>query len=214
MTPYQIILADDHQLLREAIKKNIAEIADFQVVGEAGDGLELLELLEKSIPDLIILDISMPRFNGIEAAGEIKKRYPTVKILILTMIKSREFIHRALEIGVNGYLLKENAFSDLISAIRTIQNGNNYLSPLIADQMMQIVAGRVRPENPLTKREALVLQLLSEGKSSREIAELLFISIHTVNCHRSNIKRKLNLKKVADLIKYALHKGHTFPDFS
>lgn len=214
MTPYQIILADDHQLLREAIKKNIAEIADFQVVGEAGDGLELLQLLEKSIPDLILLDISMPRFNGIEAAGEIKKRYPTVKILILTMIKSREFIHRALEIGVNGYLLKENAFSDLISAIRTIQNGNNYLSPLIADQMMQIVAGRVRPENPLTKREALVLQLLSEGKSSREIAELLFISIHTVNCHRSNIKRKLNLKKVADLIKYALHKGHTFPDFS
>jgi len=214
MVPYQIILADDHQLLREAIKKNIAEIADFKVVGEAGDGLELLELLEKSVPDLILLDISMPRFNGIEAAGEIKKRYPTVKILILTMIKSREFIHRALEIGVNGYLLKENAFSDLISAIRTIQNGNNYLSPLIADQMMQIVAGRVRPENPLTKREALVLQLLSEGKSSREIAELLFISIHTVNCHRSNIKRKLNLKKVADLIKYALHKGHTFPDFS
>ncbi|MEJ2034348.1 MAG: response regulator transcription factor, partial [Deltaproteobacteria bacterium] len=184
-----------------------------QVVGEASDGLELLKLLESSTPDLILLDISMPRFNGIAAAEDIKKRYPTVKILILTMIKSRQFIHRALEIGVNGYLLKENAFSDLISAIRTIQNGNNYLSPLIADQMMQIVAGRVRPENPLTKREALVLQLLSEGKSSREIAELLFISIHTVNCHRSNIRRKLNLQKTADLVKYALHKGHTFPDF-
>jgi DNA-binding NarL/FixJ family response regulator len=213
MTPYRIVLADDHQLLREAIKKSIEEIPDLQVVGEASDGLELLTLLESVAPDLILLDISMPRFNGIDSAGEIKKGYPTVKILILTMIKSREFIHRALEIGVNGYLLKENAFSDLISAIRTIQKGETYLSTLITDQIMQIVAGRANLENPLTKREALILQLLSEGKSNREIAELLFLSIHTVNCHRSNIKRKLNLKKTADLVRYALHKGHTFPDF-
>jgi DNA-binding NarL/FixJ family response regulator len=212
MAPYRIVLADDHSLLREAIKKSIAEIPDLQVVGEAGDGLELLELLKRSVPDLIILDISMPRFNGILAAAEIKKRYPTVKILILTMIKIREFLQRALKIGVNGYLLKENVFSDLIAAIRTIQKGETYLSSLISDQIAQIMADNNKPDTPLTKREFSVLQLLSEGKSSREIAELLFISIHTVNSHRSNIMRKLNLRKTADLVKYAIQKEHTSLD--
>jgi DNA-binding NarL/FixJ family response regulator len=212
MAPYRIVLADDHSLLREAIKKSIAEIPDLRVVGEAGDGLELLELLKRSVPDLIILDISMPRFNGILAAAEIKKRYPTVKILILTMIKIRELLHRALKIGVNGYLLKENVFSDLIAAIRTIQKGGTYLSSLISDQIAEIMADKNKPETPLTKREFSVLQLLSEGKSSREIAELLFISIHTVNSHRSNIMRKLNLRKTADLIKYAIQKEHTSLD--
>ena len=148
MAPYRIVLADDHPLLREAIKKSIAEIPDLQVVGEAGDGLELLEVLKSSVPDLILLDISMPLFNGIEAAEEIKKCYPAVKILILTMIKSAEFLQRALQIGVNGYLLKENAFSDLISAIRTIQKGKTYLSPLITDQIMQILADRSSPKTP------------------------------------------------------------------
>jgi DNA-binding NarL/FixJ family response regulator len=212
MAPYRIVLADDHSLLREAIKKSIAEIPDLRVVGEAGDGLELLELLKRSVPDLIILDISMPRFNGILAAAEIKKRYPTVKILILTMIKIREFLQRALKIGVNGYLLKENVFSDLIAAIRTIQKGETYLSSLISDQIAQIMADNNKPDTPLTKREFSVLQLLSEGKSSREIAELLFISIHTVNSHRSNIMRKLNLRKTADLVKYAIQKEHTSLD--
>jgi DNA-binding NarL/FixJ family response regulator len=212
MAPYRIVLADDHSLLREAIKKSIAEIPDLRVVGEAGDGLELLELLKRSVPDLIILDISMPRFNGILAAAEIKKRYPTVKILILTMIKIRELLHRALKIGVNGYLLKENVFSDLIAAIRTIQKGGTYLSSLISDQIAEIMADKNKPETPLTKREFSVLQLLSEGKSSREIAELLFISIHTVNSHRSNIMRKLNLRKTADLVKYAIQKEHTSLD--
>jgi len=212
MPPYRIVLADDHPLLREAIKKSIEEIPDFQVVGEAGDGLELLELLEKLVPDLILLDISMPRFNGLQAAGSIKKSYPKVKILILTMIKSRESIQRALQIGVNGYLLKENAFSDLIAAIRTIQKGKTYLSPLITDQIAQVMVDKGNLKSPLTKREVEVLELLSEGKSSQEIAKLLFISIYTVNCHRSNIKKKLNLRKTADLVKYAIQKEHAFLD--
>ena len=212
MPPYRIVLADDHPLLREAIKKSIEEIPDFQVVGEAGDGLELLELLEKLVPDLILLDISMPRFNGLQAAGNIKKSYPKVKILILTMIKSRESIQRALQIGVNGYLLKENAFSDLIAAIRTIQKGKTYLSPLITDQIAQVMVDKGNLKSPLTKREVEVLELLSEGKSSQEIAKLLFISIYTVNCHRSNIKKKLNLRKTADLVKYAIQKEHAFLD--
>ena len=214
MAPYRIVLADDHALLREAIRKSLAEIPDFQVVGEAGDGLELLELLKLSVPDLILLDISMPRFNGLLAAAEIKKRYPTVKILILTMIKIGEFLHRALKIGVNGYLLKENVFSDLIAAIRTIQKGETYLSPLLSGKISQIMVDSGRPDGPLTKREISVLQLLSEGKSSREIAELLFISIHTVNSHRSNIMRKLKLRKTVDLVKYAIQKQQTSLDGS
>jgi two-component system, NarL family, response regulator NreC len=212
MPPYRIVLADDHLLLREAIKKSIEEIPDFQVVGEAGDGLELLKLLEKLVPDLILLDISMPRFNGMQAAGSIKKTYPHVKILILTMIKSRESIQRALQIGVNGYLLKENAFSDLISAIRAIQQGKTYLSPLITDQIAQVMVDMGNMKSPLTKREVEILGLLSEGKSSQEIANLLFISVHTVNCHRSNIRRKLNLRKTVDLVKYAIQKEHAFLD--
>jgi DNA-binding NarL/FixJ family response regulator len=214
MAPYRIVLVDDHPLLRGAIKKCIDEIPDLQVVGEAGDGLELLELLKRSVPDLILLDISMPRFNGILAAGEIKRLYPAVKILILTMIKVREFLQSALQIGVDGYLLKENAFADLISAIRTIQQGKRYLSPLLSDQILQIVADKMKPSGLLTKREISVLQLLSEGKSNREIADLLFISIHTVNAHRSNIKKKLNLKKTADLVKYAIQQEHTSLDHS
>lgn len=214
MAPYRIVLADDHALLREAIRKSLAEIPDFQVVGEAGDGLELLELLKLSVPDLILLDISMPRFNGLLAAAEIKKRYPRVKILILTMIKIGEFLHRALKIGVNGYLLKENVFSDLIAAIRTIQKGETYLSPLLSGKISQIMVDSGRPNGPLTKREISVLQLLSEGKSSREIAELLFISIHTVNSHRSNIMRKLKLRKTVDLVKYAIQKQQTSLDGS
>lgn len=214
MAPYRIVLADDHALLREAIRKSLAEIPDFQVVGEAGDGLELLELLKLSVPDLILLDISMPRFNGLLAAAEIKKRYPRVKILILTMIKIGEFLHRALKIGVNGYLLKENVFSDLIAAIRTIQKGETYLSPLLSGKISQIMVDSGRPDGPLTKREISVLQLLSEGKSSREIAELLFISIHTVNSHRSNIMRKLKLRKTVDLVKYAIQKQQTSLDGS
>ncbi len=214
MASYRIVLADDHPLLRGAIKKCIAEIPDLQVVGEAGDGLELLELLKRSVPDMILLDISMPQLNGIIAAGEIKRLYPAVKILILTMIKVREFLQSALQIGVDGYLLKENAFADLISAIRTIQQGKRYLSPLLSDQILQIMAEQGKPSGLLTKREISVLQLLAEGKSNREIADLLFISIHTVNAHRSNIKKKLNLRKTADLVKYAIQQEHTSLDHS
>ena len=131
MTPYSIVLADDHILVRQGIKKIILEDADMRVVGEAGDGIELLEILEKLTPDLVILDISMPRLRGLAAAAQIKQLYPHIKVLILSMHRSKEYLHQALAIGVNGYLLKEDADLALFAAIETVRQGQTFVSPLL-----------------------------------------------------------------------------------
>ena len=214
MQPYQIVLADDHLLFREGVKRIIEAYPELKVVGEVNDGLMLLELLKKSSPGIVILDISMPNLQGIEATREIKTLCPEVKVLILTMHKSKEHLYRAISAGAEGYLLKEDAHTDLITAIKTIQSGGTYISPLIGDQMTDIFVEKLRgklesPTGPLTNREIQVLQLVAEGKTSKEIADLLFISMMTVQNHRTNIKRKLNIKKNADLVKYAIEKGYT-----
>jgi DNA-binding NarL/FixJ family response regulator len=133
MAPYKIVLADDHILVRQGIKKIIQEDVDMMVVGEAADGLELLEILEKTTPNLVILDISMPRLRGLAAAEKIKQRYPGIKILILSMHRSREYLHQALAIGVDGYLLKEDADVGLFAAIETVRQGQTYVSPLLKE---------------------------------------------------------------------------------
>jgi DNA-binding NarL/FixJ family response regulator len=212
--PYQIVLADDHLLFREGVKRIIEAYPELKVVGEVNDGLMLLELLKISPPGIVILDISMPNLQGIEATREIKTLCPEVKVLILTMHKSKEHLYRAISAGAEGYLLKEDAHTDLITAIKTIQAGGTYISPLIGDQMTDIFVEKLRgklesPTGPLTNREIQVLQLVAEGKTSKEIADLLFISMMTVQNHRTNIKRKLNIKKNADLVKYAIEKGYT-----
>lgn len=214
MQPYQIVLADDHLLFREGVKRIIEAYPELKVVGEVNDGLMLLELLKISPPGIVILDISMPNLQGIEATREIKTLCPEVKVLILTMHKSKEHLYRAISAGAEGYLLKEDAHTDLITAIKTIQAGGTYISPLIGDQMTDIFVEKLRgklesPTGPLTNREIQVLQLVAEGKTSKEIADLLFISMMTVQNHRTNIKRKLNIKKNADLVKYAIEKGYT-----
>ena len=215
MPPYRIILADDHLLFRQVIKKSIEEIPGLEVVGEVGDGIELLELLKKSAADMIILDISMPNLQGIEAAREIKNLYPKVKILVLTMHKSREYVLSALSAGADGYLLKENAYADLLSAIESIKQGKNYISSLISSQLTDILRQkhtRKTPgllSEPLSAREKTVLTLLAEGKSSKEIGEILSISPMTVNNHRAHIKKKLKIKNNAELIKYAIQKGYS-----
>jgi DNA-binding NarL/FixJ family response regulator len=211
--PYRIILADDHILLRNMLKLSIDKFPDMKVIGEVGNGMELLKLLATTQPDLIILDISMPNLQGIEAAQEIKKNYPRIKILILTMHKSKDHLRSALSSGVDGYLLKENAYEDLITAIRDLQKGKLYISPLVLTQIKEII--QARAEDPrlasgaLTTREMVVLKLIAEGKSSKEIADLLFISVPTVNRHRFNIKQKLDLKSNADMIRYAVERGYT-----
>lgn len=212
MEPYRIILADDHILLRNSMRISIEKFPDLQVIGEVSDGKELLKFLTTTQPDLIILDISMPHLPGIEAAQEIKKNFPRIKILILTMHKSKDYLRSALATGVEGYLLKENAYDDLITAIRDLQQGKIYISPLVMNQIKEIIQAKTdgpgAGSSDLTTREVVILKLMAEGKSSKEIADLLFISVPTVNRHRFNIKQKLDLKTSADLIRYALEKGY------
>jgi DNA-binding NarL/FixJ family response regulator len=204
------MLADDHVMFRKGVKRIIEETPTLKVVGEANDGLELLCLLKAQEPKLVILDISMPHLRGLEATREIKKLYPRVKVILLTMHRSKEFIQQALEAGAEGFLLKEDADFDLLRAIDAVREGKKFISPLLATEMVDL-ALRDKPADtdPLTTREKTIVKLLAEGKTPKEIADLLYISIFTVRRHRDNIMRKLNLKRLADLIKYALSRGIT-----
>ena len=211
---YRIVLADDHAMFRQGVKRIVEEMEGVEVVGEARDGLELLGLLKQVRSHMVILDLSKPRLRGIEATKEIKVLYPHMKVLILTMHKSSEYFHYTTSAGAEGYLLKEDADTQLISAIETIRQGGTYTSPLLAsdliDDFSQGYDGKDRPPfDRLSTREREVLKLIAEGKSSEEIANLLFLSVRTVDHHRARIKRKLNIKKTADLIKYAIRKGYT-----
>jgi DNA-binding NarL/FixJ family response regulator len=207
MDAYTIILADDHAMLREGIRKIIERIEGALISGEANDGLELLELLKKSSPNLVILDISMPNLRGLEAIREIKKTYPKVKILVLTMHKKKEFLRQALRDGADGFLLKEDAGSELIRAVQTVRNGGKYLSSLLTNVLKSLAVEEEKTE-VLTMREKEVLKLLTEGKRTKEIAVALYISPHTVRRHRSNIMEKLNFKNLTDLVKYAISQGY------
>ena len=215
MTAYRIILADDHVLVRQGLKRILDGEGDLEVIGEAADGLELLDHLKRSSPNLIILDISMPRLRGIEAIHEIRAVMPNVGILVLTMHKDREYVYLALSAGAGGYLLKEDADNDLFHAIDRIRHGKTYVSPHLADDMLAYLVQDTRDDGSqphdidrLTTREREVVKLIAEGRSSKEIADLLCISVRTVDNHRARIMEKLNLKKATDLVKYALQKGY------
>ncbi len=215
MAPYSIILADDHVLVRQGLRRILEGTDDLEVVGEANDGLDLLQLLKHVTPQMVILDIFMPNLRGIEAITEIKTMQPAVKILILTMHRDKEYLYLALSAGAKGYLLKEDAARDLFSAIAEVRQGKTYISPYFSDtvvnDVVQIVKGNAKvifETDPLTSREREVLKLIAEGKSSKEIANLLFISVFTVNNHRASIMDKLNLNKATDLVKYAIRKGY------
>lgn len=210
---YRILLAEDHVMFRQLIKKSLIEIPDVEIVGEVNDGKELLETIGSLTPDLITLDIEMPHVSGLEAAREIKQTHPEIKILVLTMYKSKDHLARAMEARVDGYLLKENAFEDLITAIDTIREGRMYISNLVTRQMHNSFTKKswARPADsePLSLREIEVLRYLAEGKSNKEIAELLFISESTVRIHLGHIKKRLLIKTNVELARYALKKGYT-----
>ncbi len=210
---YRILLADDHVMFRQLIKKSLVEIPGVEVVGEVNDGRELLEAIERLTPDLITLDLEMPNVSGLEAAREIKQTHPEIKILVLTMYKSKDHLAHAMEARIDGYLLKENAFEDLITAIQTVREGRMYISNLVTRQMQNSFAKKswVRPSGsePLSLREIEVLKYLAEGKSNKEIAELLFISESTVRIHLGHIKKRLSIKTNVELARYALRKGYT-----
>ena len=219
---YRIVLADDHQMFRRGVKRIIQENPELEVVGEASDGLQLLEIVKQSPPDMVIVDVSMPNLRGLEATREIKMTHPQVTVIILTMHKDKEYLYHALSAGAEGYLLKEDADVELFAAINAIRQGGSYISPLLAPQLTDIFLERQRPGEGegkfpteiLTIREREIIKLIAEGKSSRDIAGLLYISSRTVQHHRANLMRKLNLKKTADLVKYAIQKGYTSADGS
>jgi DNA-binding NarL/FixJ family response regulator len=210
MDVYSIVLADDHVMFRQGVRRIIEETPGLEVVGEANDGLELLRLLKTQETELVLLDISMPLLRGLEATREIKQLYPQVKIILLTMHRTREFLHQALEAGAEGFLLKEDADFELLRAIQTVRGGGKFISPLLSSELADLaLRGQGADPDPLTPREKTIVKLLTEGKTPKEIADLLYISVFTVRRHRDNIMRKLNLKKLADLIKYALSRGIT-----
>ena len=203
MDSYPIVLADDHALIRQGLRRLIQGVDDLEVTGEAGNGIELLSLLSDISPRMVILDISMPNLRGIEAVHAIKTRHPDVKILILTMHK--EYLHQALSAGADGYLLKEDADRDLFSAIENIRHGRLYVSPRLAGELL---GNRPPAPEPLSRREKEILLLIAKGKSNKEIGEALFISVRTVESHRASILKKLKIKNTADLVKYAILKGY------
>jgi len=214
MDTYRIVLADDHALFRQGLRSILEEMGDLEIVGEAGDGLELLHLLTLELkelaPHLIILDISMPNLRGIEAIHKIKAIHPGTKILIVTMHQDKEYLYEAIAAGADGYFLKKDANTDLFAAIDKIRQGKVYVSRYFTeqagvdwDELRQGIQKGV-----LTTREIEVLKFIAEGKSNQEIADLLFISFHTVHRHRANLMEKLNIRKIADLVKYALQKGY------
>jgi DNA-binding NarL/FixJ family response regulator len=208
VSSFSIVLADDHVMFREGIRKIIEKIEDTVIIGEVNDGLELLELLKKSCPNLVVLDISMPNLRGLEAIREIKKYYPQVKILVLTMHRKKEFIRQALADGADGFLLKEDPSGELIRAVQALKKGEKYLSRLISDDLIRLTL-ELDQNDALTSREREVLILLTEGKKSQEIANALFISVNTVRRHRYNIMEKLKINNMADLVKYAISQNYT-----
>lgn len=211
--PIRVVVADDHTILREGVHSLLSLESDISVVGEARDGLEAIELVEKADVDVVIMDMVMPRMNGLEATREIKRRWPNVKVLVLSMYDDDEYIQQVIQAGASGYVLKRVAAEDLVRAIREVHGGASFLYPPIAakliDDYLRLVRGDAHPdsEGVLTPREREVLKLIAEGNTNQEVAAALHLSKKTVESHRSNIMRKLDLRDVTDLVKYAIRKG-------
>lgn len=209
----KIILAEDHNVIREGLKKLLEEDDTIQVIGEAKNGKEAIELANTLLPDLILMDISMPLLNGIEATKKIKKKNPKIKILILSMYDNEEYIKQVLNAGAEGYVLKETLVQNLFSALKVINKGGTYLDNKISEQLTKDY-NLTQTENniettydTLSIKEKEILKLIGEGLTNKEIANLLTRSIKTIETHRTNIMRKLGIHKLADLIRYAIKKG-------
>jgi DNA-binding NarL/FixJ family response regulator len=209
----KIVIAEDHTILREGLKALLSSSTELEVVGEAEDGREAVKLASELTPDLILMDLSMPRMNGIEAIKEIKKRNPEIKILILTVYKTEEYVLASLQAGADGYILKEANHSEFLLAIKNVLMGKHYLSPEISGKVIEGYLKGKQEHTPvtvwetLTSREREILKLVGEGYKNREIADDLFISLKTVEKHRENLMKKLDLHTASALTAYAIEKG-------
>ena len=213
----RIVLADDHQIIRDGLRALLGANPKLEVVAEASDGTMALELVEKHDPDILIIDISMPGTNGIEATQKIRDRNPKIKIIALSMHTDRRHVADMLRAGASGYLLKDCAGEELALAIKTVMQGKTYLSPsvsrMIADDFVQGASTERSARAILTERELEVLQRLAEGKSTKEIAFELNVSVKTVETHRARLSEKLGISSIAELTKYALREGITSLEF-
>jgi DNA-binding NarL/FixJ family response regulator len=208
-----VVIVEDHRLFREGLKSLLADKTNFDIVGEAGDGLEALRCVRKRRPNLVLLDISMPKMNGISVMREIKSQFPEIKILALTIHESDHYVLEAFEAGADGYCLKDAGRRELMVAITSVLEGKKYISPTIADNVMEgYLTGRKKLKSrttwdTITPREREVLKLLGEGYQNKEISDMLHISVKTVEKHRANIMNKLDLHNAAALTAYAIEHG-------
>ena len=213
----KIVLADDHQIMREGLYNLLEKQPNFEVLGQAEDGITAVKKAKELEPDVVIMDIGMPGLNGIEATRQIKTDMPQIKVIALSMHSESRFVSEMLKAGASAYILKDAAFEELVQATHACIAGKIYLSPVIAERVVKDYITHIPRENLsafsiLTQREREILQLIAEGKSTKEVASLLYISVKTVETHRQKIMEKLNLNSVAELTKYAIREGLTSLD--
>ncbi len=213
MAQIRIVLADDHTIIRSGLRLLLEQQPDFKVVAEASDGRNAVELVARHKPEVAILDIGMPELNGIEATRQILAAEPATQIVILSMHSDEGYVLRALKAGARAYILKNSAEADLIRAVRSVADGKSFFSPVISKMLLEDYVRQIRDKQVedsydlLTPREREILQLIAEGKTNKEVANILHLSVHTVDAHRGNILQKLNLHGVPELILYAVRKG-------
>ena len=213
MSKIRILLADDHTVIRVGLKLLLERQPDFEVVGEADDGLAAGKLATQLEPDVIVMDVAMPNLNGIEATRQIVTAHPKIAVVILSMHSDESYVMRALKAGARGYLLKDSAEAELIQALRTVVTGKSFFSAVVSKMLLEDYVRNLQQRgiedsyDLLTPREREVLQLAAEGKSNKESAALLNLSAYTVETHRTNLMQKLNLHSVPELILYAVRKG-------
>ena len=212
MSTIKIVLADDHHVVRHGLRTLFNAEPDFEVVGEVSSGLEVLDMVEKKKPDILVLDLMMPEIGGLEVARQVSQRVPQTKIMVLSMQANEAYVLEALRNGAAGYCLKDTSATELIEAVRAIASGQRYLSSTLSERAIDAYVIRAQAANvdsydTLTNREREVLHLLAEGRSNTEVAERLFISARTVEVHRANLMHKLHLKNQTDIIRYAIRRG-------
>jgi DNA-binding NarL/FixJ family response regulator len=204
----RILLADDHAVVRQGFKMILAAQPDMEIVGEAGNGREALDLAGQLQPDVIVMDVAMPELNGIEATRRVADLSPRSRVLALSMHKDSVYVREILRAGARGYLLKDSISSDLLAAVRAVSRGEGYLSPGVSDAVLNDYRRHVTdPIDLLTSREREVLQMIAEGKTNKEVATVLNLSVYTVDAHRGRIMEKLNVHSVTDLVRFAVRCG-------